>query len=102
GYRRHRALPSFPTRRSSDLDLAQNFEFCVADFELDELRRIVEQTMREIPAHRVPIWFGSNHDHSRMATRWGKGDERRHRAALFLDRKSTRLNSSHRTISYAV
>ena len=66
------------------LDLAQNFDFCAAGFELDELRPIVEQTMRELPAHREPIWFGSNHDHSRMATRWGKGDERRHRAALFL------------------
>jgi len=66
------------------LDLAQNFDFCRADFELDELRPIVEQTMRDVPADREPIWFGSNHDHSRMATRWGKGDERRHRAALFL------------------
>jgi alpha-glucosidase len=66
------------------LDLAQNFDFCRADFELDELRPIVEQTMRDVPAEREPIWFGSNHDHSRMATRWGKGDERRHRAALFL------------------
>ncbi|MFL5952846.1 MAG: alpha-amylase family glycosyl hydrolase [Gaiellaceae bacterium] len=66
------------------LDLAQNFDFCGADFTLDELRPIVERTLREIPGNREPIWFGSNHDHSRMATRWGKGDERRIRAALFL------------------
>jgi len=66
------------------LDLAQNFDFCGAGFELAELRPIVEQTMQEIPSHRDPIWFGSNHDHSRMATRWGKGDERRLRAVLFL------------------
>jgi alpha-glucosidase len=66
------------------LDLAQNFDFCNGDFTLDELRPIVEQTLRDVPANRQPIWFGSNHDHSRMATRWGKGDERRIRAALFL------------------
>jgi alpha-glucosidase len=37
-----------------------------------------------VPADRRPIWFGSNHDHSRMATRWAGGDERKIRAALFL------------------
>ena len=30
------------------------------------------------------MWFGSNHDHSRLATRWAGGDERKHKAALFL------------------
>src|SRR4029079_2587027 len=33
---------------------------------------------------RAPVWFGSNHDHSRLATRWAGGDERKARAALFL------------------
>jgi alpha-glucosidase len=40
--------------------------------------------MEELPKGREPVWFGSNHDHSRMATRWAAGDERKHRAALFL------------------
>jgi alpha-glucosidase len=66
------------------LDLAQNFEFCMADFELETLRPIVEQTLAELPAGAEPLWFGSNHDKQRLATRWGGGDERKARAALFL------------------
>jgi alpha-glucosidase len=66
------------------LDLAQNFPFMRSPFELDALRPIVEQTMAELPAGRRPVWFGSNHDHSRLATRWAGGDPARHRAALFL------------------
>ncbi len=66
------------------LDLAQNFPFVRAGFDIDELRPIVETTMRKLPKGREPVWFGSNHDHSRMATRWAGGDERKHKAALFL------------------
>jgi alpha-glucosidase len=66
------------------LDLAQNFPFLLAEFEIDELRPIVETTMDRLPKGRDPVWFGSNHDHSRMATRWAGGDERKHMAALFL------------------
>jgi len=66
------------------LDLAQNFPFLRAEFELDELRPIVETTMKKLPKGREALWFGSNHDHSRMATRWAGGDERKHKAALFL------------------
>ena len=66
------------------LDLAQNFPFLLAEFDIDELRPIVETTMKKLPKGREPVWFGSNHDHSRMATRWAGGDERKHRAALFL------------------
>jgi alpha-glucosidase len=66
------------------LDLAQNFPFVTAKFELKPLRRIVERTLAGIPAGKLPVWFGSNHDHSRLATRWAAGDERKHRAALFL------------------
>ena len=40
--------------------------------------------MKKLPKGREPVWFGSNHDHSRMATRWAGGDERKHKAALFL------------------
>jgi Glycosidases len=40
--------------------------------------------MANIPANRRAIWFGSNHDHSRMATRWAGGDVAKHKAALFL------------------
>ena len=68
----------------SHLDLAQNFPFLRADFELSELRPIVERTMAMLPPGRRALWFGSNHDHSRMATRWAGGDAAKHRAALFL------------------
>ena len=66
------------------LDLAQNFPFTNARFTVEALRPIVEMTMEKIPAGRLPTWFGSNHDHSRMATRWAGGDIDKHRAALFL------------------
>jgi len=63
------------------LDLVQNFPFVNAKFEVDRLRRIVETAERTL---RAPVWFGSNHDHSRLATRWAGGDETKARAALFL------------------
>jgi alpha-glucosidase len=66
------------------LDLAQNFAFVRAELAVDDLRPIVEKTMTNLPAGRRPIWFGSNHDHSRMATRWAGGSVEKHRAALFL------------------
>jgi alpha-glucosidase len=66
------------------LDLAQNFDFCAAEFELEDLRAIVEKTMRGLPAGATPTWFGGNHDHPRLASRWAGGDERKARAALFL------------------
>ncbi len=66
------------------LDLVQNFDFLRAPFTVEALRPIVERTVAGLPANRRPVWFGSNHDHSRMATRWAQGDERKHRAALFL------------------
>jgi alpha-glucosidase len=66
------------------LDLVQNFAFVRSEFTIGELRPIVEQAMSDLPARRQACWFGSNHDHSRMATRWAGGDEAKHRAALFL------------------
>jgi alpha-glucosidase len=66
------------------LDLVQNFDFLNAEFALSELRPIVERTMAALPDDRRACWFGSNHDHSRMATRWAHGNLDKHRAALFL------------------
>jgi alpha-glucosidase len=66
------------------LDLVQNFDFLIADFAIDELRPIVEKTMSSLPPNRQPLWFGSNHDHARMATRWAHGNVDKHRAALFV------------------
>jgi alpha-glucosidase len=63
------------------LDLTQNFPFLNAEFTIGKLRPIVEEADAML---RAPVWFGSNHDHSRLATRWAGGDERKARAALFL------------------
>jgi alpha-glucosidase len=66
------------------LDLVQNFPFQNAEFTLSELRPVVERTMAELPSNRQGCWFASNHDHSRMATRWAHGNIDKHKAGLFL------------------
>jgi alpha-glucosidase len=71
-------------RYATQLDLVQNFDFVRSNLEIAELRPIVEDVEARLPAGRSPLWFGSNHDHSRLATRWAGGDEHRARAALFL------------------
>src|SRR5207248_8829787 len=91
-----RSLHSFPTRRSSDLARAR------------PRARLLPRTCR---AHvRTPLRLGVA---ARTAGRGARGEvslvararAARHGAGAALrrlDRKSTRLNSSHRTISYAV
>jgi alpha-glucosidase len=69
---------------TNELDLAQNFPFIKAPFERDALCAIVEEVEATLPPGATPVWFGSNHDNSRLATRWADGDERKARAALFL------------------
>jgi alpha-glucosidase len=69
---------------AQNLDLVQNFPFLKAKLTVDELRPNVELVEAKLPANREPLWLGSNHDHSRLATRWAQGDERKARAALFL------------------
>jgi alpha-glucosidase len=66
------------------LDLVQNFDFVRSRLDAAPLRAIVERVEAKIPSDRAPLWFASNHDHSRLATRWARGDERKARAALFL------------------
>jgi alpha-glucosidase len=66
------------------LDLVQNFPFLNAEFTLSELRPVVERTLAMLPDGRRACWFASNHDHSRMATRWAHGNVDKHRAGLFL------------------
>src|SRR5207248_10483240 len=98
GCPQHRALHSFPTRRSSDLD---------GGLQRDEGSQRV--------AHYVGLAKLQMADQSgnvvahRFTAQWPVGVWRApmrlemdgdHLPAL--DRKSTRLNSSHRTISYAV
>src|SRR5699024_12564669 len=88
----HRALPSFPTRRSSDLGPALLSVEC------------------RTPAHTVcaffscffPIFFlGAKLNMSCLRIH-SVNDRQRFQLVAEIDRKSTRLNSSHVSISYAV
>src|SRR5947209_12308439 len=77
-YGDHRDLHSFPTRRSSDLDTSiKDFEAAIA--ELDAIVKKLEEG--DLPLEQSLALY-----------------ER----GIHLDRKSTRLNSSHANISYAV
>jgi alpha-glucosidase len=77
-------LPAYYGNGGDELDLAFNFDFLKADFEVDALRPIVEQIELELPPGAWPTYTASNHDNSRAATRWAGGDERKMQAALFL------------------
>src|SRR5690606_40943972 len=86
----HRDLHSFPTRRSSDLFVARNRD-CEQLMGAEKVRYEVEADDR-IMAQGVGL---------------GRLSRRLRRKVWFhqdsgLDRKSTRLNSSHVKISYAV
>src|SRR5699024_12524827 len=77
---RHGYLPSFPTRRSSDLELLRE--------------QVVEELLGVLPSHLHDAAVRAVDDHHTGVC-----------APLFpqrIDRKSTRLNSSHVSISYAV
>jgi alpha-glucosidase len=68
-------------RYATELDLVQNFDFVRSAFGSARMRSIVDQVEAKLAR---PLWFGSNHDHSRLATRWAGGDEQKARAALFV------------------
>src|SRR5207244_11173167 len=87
-----RLLPSFPTRRSSDLGI------------LARLRYPAQREPRGHPGvrqrRRAPCATaarGGRREGHRRLRRFRRGRERK-----WPDRKSTRLNSSHQIISYAV
>jgi alpha-glucosidase len=48
------------------------------------MRAIVEEVEATIPAGAWPIWTGSNHDVSRLTTRWAGGDLTKARCALLI------------------
>ncbi len=61
-----------------------NFVFINAPLESDAMRTIVEDLERLIPEGAWPVWTGSNHDVSRLATRWCGGDPAKVRVALLV------------------
>src|SRR5207253_5527069 len=95
-------LHSFPTRRSSDLSLAQDFFFMLEFFthltKRDLLLLLIISSCRPQPQDPVlPALFRALAENKIQHTRayeYGKDQNNK-------DRKSTRLNSSHVAISYA-
>jgi alpha-glucosidase len=61
-----------------------NFVFLNAPFEAEAMRAVVEEVEATLPAGAWPIWTGSNHDVSRLATRWAGGDPDKIRCALLI------------------
>src|SRR5688572_32510608 len=85
--------PSFPTRRSSDLILG----FVAAAAGRDPAPHLVE-------AARLSAELGLGRWRQDLLAQLGRGEARPQfgETAIRADRKSTRLNSSHSQISYAV
>jgi alpha-glucosidase len=67
-----------------EVQLAFNLMFLHASFDAQEIRTVVEQAERAIPATGWPTWAAGSHDNRRVATRWGRNDDRRTRAAMLL------------------
>ena len=61
-----------------------NFVFLNAALEAAALRAVVEEVEATLPTGAWPIWTGSNHDVSRLATRWASGDPAKVRCALLI------------------
>src|SRR5690606_42153821 len=97
----HLDLRSFPTRRSSDLELEESiFEevLSLAPFGVG-----FEKPIFKIEEARVVSVkeFGKAKNHLEVVIE-AKGGMPMPAIGFFIDRKSTRLNSSHVKISYAV
>lgn len=67
-----------------ELHLAFNIPFLYAPLNAPRMREVIDATMKALPFDAWPVWNGGSHDISRMATRWGGGDERKVRCALML------------------
>jgi alpha-glucosidase len=77
-------LPAYYGNGHDELNLAFNFPFIDAPLEAEPMRAIVGEMEGRLPAGAWPVWTGSNHDLSRLATRWAKDDPQRARVALLL------------------
>src|SRR5699024_12176541 len=96
GYGVHRQLHSFPTRRSSDLTSNNILQRVKRIFNAEKAGH--SGTLDPMATGMLPICFGE-------ATKFAGQLLDNHKTYQFtcqLDRKSTRLNSSHVSISYAV
>src|SRR5690606_40312588 len=94
--RPHRALHSFPTRRSSDL--RHNLATARREGDVHKNRLILVGEAHALKFQRIV--YRGHHLRTAIPGRFGGGVQ--HLEEPFGDRKSTRLNSSHVKISYAV
>jgi alpha-glucosidase len=67
-----------------ELHMGFNFPFIEAPLEADALAGIVDRIEELFPSTAWPVWTGSNHDVSRLATRWCGGDPAKARVALLM------------------
>src|SRR5262249_60981743 len=87
-------LHSFPTRRSSDL-----LKHEVEHIDAERRRRVVKRVVldvRRVTQHRRHVLVRL------LEPTFAEQHQRHARGSQVLDRKSTRLNSSHYPISYAL
>jgi alpha-glucosidase len=77
-------LVPFYGSNDDELQLAFNFPFIEAPFEAAPMSAIEALTASVLPQGAWPVWTGSNHDVSRLATRWAEGDVRKVRLALMM------------------
>ncbi len=78
------ALMQFYGNGRNELHGGFNFVFLNAELNALAMRTIVEEVESILPDGAWPIWTGSNHDVSRLATRWAGGDPAKVRCALLL------------------
>jgi alpha-glucosidase len=65
-----------------ELHLAFNFTYVHSPFRAESLAEVVAESELVIPDVGWPVWTVSNHDVSRVMSRWCEGDERKLRCAL--------------------
>jgi alpha-glucosidase len=65
-----------------ELHLAFNFTYIHSPFTAEALAQVVAESEVVIPDVGWPVWTVSNHDVSRVASRWCDGDPRKVRCAL--------------------
>jgi alpha-glucosidase len=77
-------LARFYGDSDDELQLALNVPFQEAAFTASALRTVVEATESVLGDNAWPLWSGSNHDISRLASRWAAQDPARVRVALMM------------------
>ena len=75
---------SFYGRGGDELHLSFNFQLFYSPLDAAAMSAVVAEVERELPAGAWPCWAGSNHDGGRLASRWGRGDERLARCGLLI------------------